>query len=1436
MALSDALGKLIKSMKHTRTHGMTNVKNTVLKQEDQEMRFTEVPVPRRVDHYNTVPVYGLTGHQRGLDPPSSGDAYSVPSRRIIQHPNMQTSRRKGLGVRHSYIRQPPDYQYINPVPPPSLPVEQFTPARSVTYTGATLPVPVPIVVHLVPALVPTKHGNVYNPPAHHSKHVGHRRAPHFRGRHPPEKRHKKSVHNRRRRGKHQKIRALWNPLNILPPVYQFLPNPTSRIPLAGTPFKEYVEYVTWTQYLCQQLLRAGDLIRLQGAVARLRELNRGLRGTQAAIANHAIRRYSNILRVLHGRFPMLRRRRDAMANRIFGLLQRGLYSSARRALQSVMQRNDYLRVSPSMKDIIIVVGLIQYDGHNSRGILPLWSNNWHLSKNAKIAALIRAKQLARAVRQGTIDPQVLPPFRPFPRINIVDARALVNGGLDVTSKFSESFIAGNQLELGMLRMGMLYMQGDNCGAREQWSLTRQFAKNPWQREAMGVLEQRLTAKCARQQAESTFRAFCQAGTDTAYPIAEALAPGSISALVAQKERMFWTQVAIGDCRGAKRALYAIKAATPDAVFERRSYLKERYRFMKEKIKTCRPTQGLYSGRLGRQIIESLERNDLQGAELFWRRQFSSGMSLSLITVWRTAIMVARYPKIIYAPCVGNSLLTNDEKTNRQLFDFLERTSAGQPSPCRLFGFDDQGQCHLLWMRAAFIAGKTEMMLQAAELLKQQRQYCDEANELVACATLCTRGDACLAIEKYAQLGSRYRELAHNFIGSDLAQQMCRANGPIILDSFYIRDGPTPRPVTFLFRHYYSQHFREPAPVWQTGWGSLPFPQLPKIWHKPGKFRGIPAALEKVALKEAKELLCPCLGTKRPISPHRPKHLKHRNNIKHLKHRSGVRHLKHRNGVKRLKHRNGARHLKHRNDVKRLKPKHSHGHEKFYRNQHHKGRGNKKFKLKRNHPRKPKKSGLHYNSMSPAARLFGVSRPTNKSGVACRRDTVYEAFKVFMCKFQHEMAKKKHCQKLIKAHGRKRGLKIHKRHERKHRPHGKLRHFVRKHGRPNDLKKYKKMAKSKHHRNRERPSKSRKRRLRKYKKHDGRKVHRHRGNVKWRQNARSIHKIDGHSRRIKLRKNDYKRKYKRKHPNHHHHRRPRHFTLRQLAHSGALKAAAQMFAKGVIDCPCQLKREILRQNHIKIDFKKPNCNCSCKCNKHQSRHRNGLHGRFGHNRTRISHGRGPYHHLRHGRPSHDRNRFPHGKKHGYRQRHGQSGYNFNHVFHGKRYRRHPLNDFRPAYNRGYSPTLYRPKRKDESDHSYCKLMIHHARQWAQRPKETNHQYCNRMVMVRRQRNIRDHEACQRSTMEQIRAAYRRRAGVLRPKHRNIKRKGTHKTRDHHRDSSRYNSSEPRHRSRSSEVRQRSVSRSGSRMQSQERNRSRSTNSNRRRSSTRRNSSN
>lgn len=640
--------------------------------------------------------------------------------------------------------------------------------------------------------------------------------------------------------------------------------------LKETPFQDLIDYATWTQYVCIHLLRAGDIISLEKAISRLNSIASQMDEDDAHTIRDSYWKLQSYVIEWRKFFPDAQYHRSGQRNLscsesdnylekmpkalrptdgeiIIKNLLTGHYGKAKKQLKSLVDQQDYMEFDSRLKYVMVTVGLIQWDAMCPSSFLPLWSPEWSLPVNEKISALIRAKQLLRQIKDsGKInDPLKILPYRPFSRLPVVDTRIMANLGLDVSGKFNEPSLQNDPAEREILKVATSYAQGEYCLARDLLKEGIKLYPSGNLKKDLESTLKRLGEKCTHKEQEATYRSFCTRGKSAAFPIAEA-SPKGEEVLI--HERMFWTRLAAGDCEFATFNLNELRRLVPLSVLVKHPYLERRFKYMDEKLSTCQKTPNLYVNTFGHQLMDDLRLGSFDKALERFNANLKGENNTLIKKVWRDALLTSKFPKTIFAPCLGNTLIIGDEEKDSAIKDRLMSILNGSPdSPCNQSDPYKRDLCNLQWAKAYYIADNTKKTHEYVNDVVLTPELMSEAQGIRACTKLCSGNmprDACRATSSYERLLPSMKNLPHNTIGANLARQICEDKEAGIRDNFYVIYGPMPRTITSIIHNYMSESLPQPV-------------TCPKMHN---------ASESLINLKTSSLALSPKIGFRMPLKP------------------------------------------------------------------------------------------------------------------------------------------------------------------------------------------------------------------------------------------------------------------------------------------------------------------------------------------------------------------------------------------------------------------------------------------------------------------------------------------------------------------------------------------------------------------------------------------
>lgn len=623
------------------------------------------------------------------------------------------------------------------------------------------------------------------------------------------------------------------------------PNPLINDPVVpdhygNSVFHNASEYASWTQYLCRTLFKANAPGFLSLILPRLRALVPQLNAGEAMTTGTTLGILSSFIEQ-SSPDPIFLNDSNHHAERLLLLLAQGHYAQVRFEVENLLKQVDYHQLTPKLKKLSVVVALMQYDLSVPDAPLPLWSTFWGLNDDQMLAATLRAGQLTLTSSQGNQQPSLLPPSHPNDYSPAFDIRPLLNIGLATV----HPVLLGHGLDIiesALVTAARDMKQSNSCSSIRLLDQAIHAAPSMAARLELSNYRRRLGDICVRRQLEATFRTFCQVGADSPFPISEAISYYDRgTAIIAKRaEKAFWIRLAAGDCQNSRLDLQTLESSIHPSTLQKRSYLTRRLRYMKRRHGECQPITGLYLQHFGAALMEHLINGNVAAAEEIWQLHFLQAHDDRLAMAWKQAIIVATYPKVIFNPCTGNSLLTGIALLDKRLFARLDHIAKAKP-PSQCWNINPTGRdlCNFLWLKAFYISGNLHKVEEYTKLVTFNKKMKKEAQQIKACTALCgsesNHLQACQASDLYHQLPSEDQSSAHFRIGSDLASRLCRLVGKPEPDWFYLRDGPSPIQMSKVIEKYISiqsYHPRQDTTIYK-------------------------ALKDRFALAVAKSVICPC---------------------------------------------------------------------------------------------------------------------------------------------------------------------------------------------------------------------------------------------------------------------------------------------------------------------------------------------------------------------------------------------------------------------------------------------------------------------------------------------------------------------------------------------------------------------------------------------------
>lgn len=380
---------------------------------------------------------------------------------------------------------------------------------------------------------------------------------------------------------------------------------------------------------------------------------------------------------------------------------------------------DHRRAPDDLNAIILTFGIINFDRLYDRPKIPLWEYFWKLRLIEKIEVLKYASELRET--KNLMSLPKIPAYRHAVRARLM----LIMKLQDLESILRTPEISRDWVESKMLRGYAAVTRGDYCGAianfREALKRASAAASADINTHIAGW-----EAKCNRRESSRTFDAFCQAGAGTEFPISEAARHEPNARAILDNELMAWTAMRAGDCNVAMQALTELKQLVSQAFLTSHPIVSGRITYMEQNLTQCQQRdRNTFESSVGRQVLQALRTR--QSHEAIRLARGSGDRSLLM------AALLHRFPRAIYSPCMGGSVVgDNDLKT----LELVEQISRGQVLPICMNG--DQ-QCIFNQLRAFYISGSYADVKRLARQLPRSTTFCRPVVQMLGCLELCTAG-------------------------------------------------------------------------------------------------------------------------------------------------------------------------------------------------------------------------------------------------------------------------------------------------------------------------------------------------------------------------------------------------------------------------------------------------------------------------------------------------------------------------------------------------------------------------------------------------------------------------------------------------------------------------------------------------------------------------
>ena len=429
---------------------------------------------------------------------------------------------------------------------------------------------------------------------------------------------------------------------------------------------------------------------------------------------------------------------------------------------------------PEWLQLKLVLELIAWDVRHQNDLLSLWSSDWKLTTLQKLSILAYATNPSLS---APLDPNMPHREQVLARVNLI-----TNG---IFPKDQKIIATESPLDQAHYKFAQLQLSGalckntkSNLQQQQQSSQQQQQTTEPVTSEA-SAFKQRVDDYCELTNLTPTFTQFCQ--TDSlhdATPIAALLSASKplfkqkLIAYLAHLERLYWSFLWIGACREAgdvwKTLVEQLKVLQPRETLLRQGKrvpsdvadsVHQRLQYMQVVLQRCSPNVAVTNSPDAARILSLLQFQHEVDALFSWEHVYSqvaarlegypqgpslivSGESELLFAQARDvrlAILLYKYPKAVYAPCLGRGLLTGDPNTDLTLLNLAHSIDTSKQLKGHQQHFSTsvpEVNRRSLYMRAHFIAGDYRVAAQVAREIYGSNKADELAQAVIACTQLC----------------------------------------------------------------------------------------------------------------------------------------------------------------------------------------------------------------------------------------------------------------------------------------------------------------------------------------------------------------------------------------------------------------------------------------------------------------------------------------------------------------------------------------------------------------------------------------------------------------------------------------------------------------------------------------------------------------------------
>lgn len=522
------------------------------------------------------------------------------------------------------------------------------------------------------------------------------------------------------------------------------------------------------------------------------------------------------------------------------------YFGAQEDLERIFGPNTNVAVSFGMRQpewlrLKLIIEQIAWDLRHPNDLIGLWSSSWKLSVAQKLSILAYAS-----------NPRVSAPLNlNLPNRDLILARInLITNG-EAPKNRDQIKNEETQLDQAHYHYALLQANGNLCARGDQTNLTTPASSSniPTSKESDGF-KRRVEDYCQVINLTPNFSQFCQTGPRYSTPLSALLAAAGdlfdkrVIKYVNHLERLYWAFTWVGACQeaheivvtltnqiktlGPRGSALKLNKRVPSGVSES---IQIRLEYMQAVQQTCQTNLQLTGSADVAHIFTLLNYKHTDEALREWERRYSrvaarlqgypgetEFVSNPLLLYQqardvRIALLIYKYPKSIYVPCLSRGLLTRDPATDLTLLNLAHSLSSRKSTPTRIDPLLSGLSARSLYMRALYLAGRHPEAVREARELAATGGDSGLVKEFLACSLLCgsTTRNPCEAEKTYNQLisgasgsinenisgtsrtgnsakiKSKTSEIVYR-VGKELSTRLCRLSRNTASDALSLRYG------------------------------------------------------------------------------------------------------------------------------------------------------------------------------------------------------------------------------------------------------------------------------------------------------------------------------------------------------------------------------------------------------------------------------------------------------------------------------------------------------------------------------------------------------------------------------------------------------------------------------------------------------------------------